>query len=467
MSDARALVRLMDELLFCVRRCGVEVSTAQAIDAVRATATVGLEDRDVLRAALACVLVTRTGDLASFHRAFDEFFSRAGATRTLFERLRALGFSAAEIDVLADLLAREAEVDASGMERLGALLEGGAELDRLMLLAGVSRSLASVSSPMQAGFFAQRIVDRIGTSGAQQKLSALRALLVDALGSRGEEMAAALSLELSRTAEQARERVRARSEESLRVKEGSTASRKSFSALTLTEIAAVRRAVRSFAARLRGAERARQKRARRGRIDPHKTLRRALRTAGVPFSPSRKKRRRDRPKLLVLCDVSDSVRSVATFLLEFTFAAQELFGETRTFVFVSELGETTDLFARQPIERALAVAYGGGVVSVSDNSNYGRMLRAFEQTLLPRVDRRTTVVVLGDGRTNYHDDEAAILGRVRERARAVIWLCPEARASWASGDSAMPRYAKRCTEVVLVRTALDLETAARRILAKR
>ena len=192
-----------------------------------------------------------------------------------------------------------------------------------------------------------------------------------------------------------------------------------------------------------------------------------MRTGGVPFMLARRARRRDKPRLVLLCDVSDSVRSVARFLLELTYAAQELFDRTRTFVFVSELGETTRLFAEQPIATALTQAYAGGVVPVTHNSNYGRMLRAFEERVLGDVDRRTTVVILGDGRTNYQDDAAEVLDAVRARARAVVWLCPEPRAAWATGDSAMPRYAPKCTRVLEVRCARDLETAARLLLALR
>jgi uncharacterized protein with von Willebrand factor type A (vWA) domain len=165
--------------------------------------------------------------------------------------------------------------------------------------------------------------------------------------------------------------------------------------------------------------------------------------------------------MVLLCDVSDSVRAVACFLLEFTYAARELFERARTFVFVSELGETTDLFARESVRVAIAHAWGGGVVRSGDNSNYGRVLRAFEARYLTGIDRRTTVVVLGDGRTNRHDPAAEVLDRVRERARALIWLCPEPRGRWLEGDSAMPRYAPKCTAVYEVRCAADLETAAR------
>jgi uncharacterized protein with von Willebrand factor type A (vWA) domain len=191
-----------------------------------------------------------------------------------------------------------------------------------------------------------------------------------------------------------------------------------------------------------------------------------MRTGGVPCEIVRTRRRRDRPKLVVLCDVSDSVRAAAGFLLEFTYAAQELFERTRTFVFVSELGETTRLFEREPVRVAIDRAWRGGVVGAGENSNYGRALRAFEDRHLRELDRATTVVILGDGRTNYHDASPEVLGRIRARCRALLWLCPEPRGSWAVGDSAMPRYAPRCTAVYEVSCARDLEDAARRLVSQ-
>ena len=135
-------------------------------------------------------------------------------------------------------------------------------------------------------------------------------------------------------------------------------------------------------------------------------------------------------------------------------------------MFVSDLGETTQLFEREPVRVAIDRAWRGGVVRAGENSNYGRVLRAFEARHLSEIDRATTVVILGDGRTNYHDASPEVLGRIRARSRALIWLCPEPRGSWATGDSAMPRYAPQCTAVHEVSCARDLERAARRLVSR-
>jgi uncharacterized protein with von Willebrand factor type A (vWA) domain len=466
--DSRAVTRVVDELVWMLRRAGIRVATSQAIDCARALALVGFENKAQVREALACIVVHDARDRARFDTAFDAFFAPAREARTLWERLGARGFTAEELDVLRALLEDLSRAGADGA-RLGVLVTRGAELDRLLYLAGVSRSLDRMQSELQAGFYTHKVLGELGLPKSYHALFALRAALRDALGERGEGLADAVRDELDRTSEEVRGHVRstfARRKSELENARASLAT-KELALLDEAESAAVRRAVRAFVERLRGGQRVRVRHARRGRIDPHRTLRRAWRTGGVPFVPVRRKKRRDKARLVLLCDVSDSVRAVARFTLELTYAAQELFLRARSFVFVSELGETTELFLREPLPSALAAAYGGAVVSIADNSNYGRVLRAFEARHLAEVNRRTTVVILGDGRTNYQTDAADVLDAIRARARALLWLCPEPRAEWALGDSAMARYAPRCTRVLEVRCAKDLEEAARAILAAR
>ncbi|CAN5252386.1 VWA domain-containing protein [soil metagenome] len=469
MNDARASapLRVVVELLCSLRRARFVISPAVAIDAVRAARAVGFAEKATLRAALAAVVVTRKGERRRFDATFDAFFGGGGRPRTLWERLAGAGYTEAEVGVVREWLSAYAARGDDGMATLGALLEGGAELDRLLLLGGVSRTLRTLTSPLQVGFFTHRVAAEIGATAARDRLRVLRTHLTDALGARGDELATALARELDEVDRSVRAFVderagRAEVEADSRRRVLSRAS----VALDGAELEAVRRAVRTLAARLGGAERTRKLRARRGRIDPHRTLRRILRTGGVPFAPARRRKKRDRAKLILLCDVSDSVRAIATFLLEFVYSAHDLFPGTRSFVFVSDVGETTALFEHERPERAIAAAYGGGVIAVTDNSNYGRALRSFVDRWGKTVDRRSTVVVLGDGRSNFHDPGEDALAELKRRARAVLWLCPEARAEWATGDSAMVRYEAHCTEVLEVRTVEDLEKAARRLVRR-
>jgi uncharacterized protein len=466
------VLRVLDELLWSLRRAGFPISTAQAIDVVRAVAAVGLARRSQVGDAIAAVVVQRVGDRPRFDRELDAFFALASAPsrRTLWERLGEKGFLSSELSILRERMAAIQASGADNLADLSLLMHGGADLDRLLALAGLPRAIDAESAP-ELGFQTHRLLGSLGVAGARRALGQLRSLLRDALGAeRGDALAEALASELERAEEEVRSHVRttyeARVAEVERQRGARTLATAPFSSLDESEIEEVRRAVRRFAERLRGGARVRRRLARRGRIDPHRTLRQALRTGGVPIHLVRKKRRRDRPRLVLLCDISDSVRAAAAFLLEFTYAAQDLFARARSFVFVSELGETTRLFAEEPVRVAIGRAWSGEVVRTGENSNYGRVLRAFEARHLRELDRRTTVVVLGDGRTNYHDSAAHVLDRVRERCRALIWLCPEPRGRWSQGDSAMASYAPRCSAVYIVRTASDLEHAARALVRR-
>ncbi len=471
MPDPRALTRVIDELLWSLRREGFRIATSQAIDVLRAVGAVGLADKGALREAIACVVVDRVRERGRFDSAFDRFFAPERVRHgSLWERLAARGFDESELAELRTLLEGLANASGDSFERLGVLLERGVELDRLLQLAGVSRTLDAVQSPLQAGFFAHRVLQQLEVPRAYHSLGALRARLADALGERGEALADALRKELELAGDAVRDHVRRRIETraaDVQPEGPRRADSATFATLSDEEVAEVTRAVRRFVDKLRGGERVRRRRARRGRIDPHRTLRAAMRTGGIPFAPAHRARRRDKPRLVILCDVSDSVRAAARFMLEFVYAAHELFERTRSFVFVSELGETTQLFARETPSVALGHAYGGSIVSVHSNSNYGRVLRDFEARHLRELDRRTTVAILGDGRTNYHDDAADVLDRIRARCAALLWFTPESRSQWATGDSAMLLYAAKCTAVLEVRCARELEDAARTLLLHR
>lgn len=474
MIDPRALPRLLDELVWVLRRQGFSVAPSQVLDLVRGIRAVGWEDRGAVLEVTASIVLSRAADRPRLDQAFTSFFAREKAPTDLWGRLLGRGFTPDELGALRELfdaMAVGATASAGDSERLGALLEGGAELDRLLQLAGVRRELELLQSPLQVGFAAQRAANVLGLSRARERLAQLRQHLRGALGARGDLLADALGAELDRTGQALREHVQSATLRLRDARRGEAGARRRdeipFAQLSAAELEDVRRAVRAFADRLRGAERVRARRARRGRLDPGRTMRTLARTGGVPFKPARRRRRSDRPRLLLLCDVSESVRAASRFMLELVHAAHEIFERTRSFVFVSELGETTALFEREAASAALAAAYGGEVVPVTDNSNYGRVLRAFEARHLAAVDRRTTVVILGDGRTNYHDASPETLARIGARARALYWLCSEPRAGWASGDSAMPRYAPHCTAVFEVTTARELEAAARTIAQSR
>jgi uncharacterized protein with von Willebrand factor type A (vWA) domain len=467
MGDEQTLVRILDELLWTLRREGFEVSVAQAIDVARAVRAVGLEQRREVLEAVACIIVQHARDRTRFDSAFAMFFASASRGGSLWERLARRGFDDDEISVLRALLTNLGAEDGA----LDLFLEAGAPLDRLLALSGVARAI-DAHSRLQLGSRTHRLLRELGAAGAQQSLLLLRTALVDALGARGSELADALAAELERGQERVRVFVRATQEARIADFKSDETARTldttPFASLADHGIEEVRHAVRRFAQQLRGSACVRTRHARWGAIDLRRTLRRGAQNWGVPVELLCKRSRRQRPRLMVLCDVSDSVRAAASFLLEFAYAAQELFDRTRSFVFVSDIGELTGLFTRETPAVAVARAWrGAGVVRASGNSNYGRALRTFEAQNLRAIDSRTTVVILGDGRTNYQDPAADVLDRIRARARALLWLCTERRGQWTEGDSAMLRYAPKCTAVHEVMCAADLERSARAIITRR
>jgi uncharacterized protein with von Willebrand factor type A (vWA) domain len=193
------------------------------------------------------------------------------------------------------------------------------------------------------------------------------------------------------------------------------------------------------------------------------TLRRALATGGVPFEAKYRGKRPRKPKLVLLCDVSDSVRASARFMLLFVHAVQRLFEDARSFVFVSDLADATDVFRRESARRAVELAYGGGIVRVSDNSHYARVWKRMRADFEHVIGPRTTLVILGDARTNHFDAGERAFAELAARANKVLWLSPEPEGAWRTGDSALPLYAKHAHRVLPVYDLSTLELAAREL----
>ena len=223
------------------------------------------------------------------------------------------------------------------------------------------------------------------------------------------------------------------------------------------ELDRLREEVARLCQKLRTAVSLRPKIQKRGRLDARRTIRASLATGGIPIRLLNRKKKVERPRLVIMLDVSDSVRHVARFMLQFVYTLQELFSKVRTFIFVSDLGETTELFKRHPIERAVDLAFGGAVINVYANSNFGRAFQTFRTRFLDAVTGKTTVLVIGDGRNNYNPPHAGALAEIRARAKRVLWLNPEPPLSWGFGDSAMRDYEPHTDKVVVAHNLASLK----------
>jgi uncharacterized protein with von Willebrand factor type A (vWA) domain len=458
------LPRLLEFTQLC-RKNGLRVSTAEVLDAVRAAQTVGLEDPEHLRGALEATLVKKKSDVDIFDELFELYFFRRGdylkhaEGAPLLESLREAGLSEDEVEALLAMLADEA-ARMQPLARMGLGLRR-TQVEALIRLAGVRIDFDRLQNPLQIGFFTQHVLEALNFRGALDELRAMQARLARKLGeARAQEIA-----ELARqNLEKVRGAVRSyvtheferRNVDYLEQFRKQILAQKPFGAMSEAELVRLRDEVARLARKLKAMASLRRKIERRGRLDARRTLRRALSTGGVPFRLQHKKRRVEKPRLIVLCDISDSVRHVSRFMLQFAYTLQELFSKVRSFVFVSDLGECTDLFKEHEIQRAVDLAYGGGVVNVYANSNFGRAFKQFQERFLDAVTTKTTVLVIGDARNNYNPPEAWALGDIKARARRVLWLNPEPPVSWSFGDSAMSDYEPFCDRVEVVNNLASL-----------
>jgi uncharacterized protein with von Willebrand factor type A (vWA) domain len=443
------------------RKNGLRVSTSELLDMVTATRLTGVADPEILRDALEVTLVKRHADAALFDELFSLYFRRRGEwdraqpgeVPPLVEALRKEGLSDDEIEHLIAMLADEA-ARMSPLARSSLGLRR-TQLEALIRLSGIRVDFSRLQNPMQIGYFTQQLLDALNPQGARAELDALFARLDRRVGAeRAELMARVAGNELGKMRTSLRRYVadefERRNVDYVEQMRQQLLTHKPFGAMSEEELTRLRGEVTRLARKLKQLAALRPRLGRRGRLDARRTLRRAVATGGIPFRLVHKRRRIDKPRLVVLCDISDSVRHVSRFMLQFAYTLQELFSKVRSFVFVSDLGECTELFKENEIQRAVDLTYSGGIVNVYANSNFGRAFRLFEQRHLEAVTAKTTVLVIGDARNNYNPAEAWALGAIRERARRVLWLNPEPPASWSFGDSAMRDYEPYCDRVETV-----------------
>src|SRR5215211_764223 len=212
------------------------------------------------------------------------------------------------------------------------------------------------------------------------------------------------------------------------------------------DLASVHRAVAQLKRRLATLGHEQRGRRKGAVVDVRRTMRASLETGGVPLRLKYRPRRPRRPEIYVLCDVSTSVTSASVFFLSVLHALHDSFRKLRSFVFIERISEVTDVFERERDFRQISqrISREGGVADVSGYTDYGRVWLEFEADISEDLDPRSTVIVLGDARTNGREPHAETFGRVAERAGRTFWLNPEPRLYWNYGDSVMAAYERYC-----------------------
>ena len=211
--------------------------------------------------------------------------------------------------------------------------------------------------------------------------------------------------------------------------------------------------VRKAAKRLASMHSRRRRITKRGLLDVRRTIAANAAYDGFLFHTKWKTTRVERPKVMVICDVSGSVSRVAKFLLLFLYSLQDVLPKVRSFVFSSDMAEVTSLFEQESLEESLTQ-----VIDQWGNkpTDYGKALRDFRDMSLRDIDHRTTVIMLGDARNNNLNGNTEIWQEVYRRSQRVLWLNPEREFSWDTGDSIMSKYAPYCSQVETCNTLSDL-----------
>jgi uncharacterized protein with von Willebrand factor type A (vWA) domain len=450
-----------------LRQNGLKIGVSEALDAVTASSMVGLEDREYFRATLQATMCKRAGDVETFDRAFEFFFS--GAAKTLAGIDASLAQRIAEEGLLEG---DELKMIVAWLERMrlsplteAALAADRARLGQILRNASLQLDFSRMQTSLQTGFFSRRMMVGAGVESMRSDMQAIEAeLQARGVSTRGIQVVARqLGDALRRVEEAARKEVERQSRARLRKPSGGLNDRQ-FHTLSRAEVDRMQRAVRQLAEKLKARLIRRQRSKRRGALNPIRTLRANLSAGGVPMVPHFRMRRPERPDVVVLCDVSDSVRNASRMMLLFTWTLQSLFSRVRSFVFVSDIGEVTKLFKDTTPEEAIDEAVSGKSISVASNSNYGNALATFTRGQLGSITRRTTVLVIGDGRNNYNPSNVWALEDLKRKARRLVWICTEPRSSWGFGDSEMLAYSKACHQTVTVQTLADLEAVAHQLV---
>jgi uncharacterized protein with von Willebrand factor type A (vWA) domain len=436
-----------------LRRNGVRVSLSENMDAFRALRLIGIRDPHLFRNALRTTLVKRASDVKPFEELFDFFFLGIGeAIGALDRRIMAeLGLTPEQFQQMLEQIQRllkEMEGDLSELTR--ALLTGNrGELERLLREAASQEAEAGSLDSFRLTPYT-RMAGRLQLDRVRTEVERFKAML-QMLAESGEDLQNVMRYldermrDLNRLLrEMIQQEQRKRGVEPSDYSQRSSFADKSFAFYTEDDIRRMNDAVARLARRLKNRLSVRRKKASRGRFNVKATLRRNLQYGGVPFQIELDRRKKTKPQVMILCDISDSVLNASRFMLQFVYSVQDLYTKVRSFVFVSDIGEVTKLFEEHEIHRAVETALKGEVIDVFSHSNFGRAFELFFKNYFPAVTSRTTVLIIGDGRNNYNRPNEWVLREIQQKAKQLIWLNPESRMTWGVGDSEMPRYVPYC-----------------------
>jgi uncharacterized protein with von Willebrand factor type A (vWA) domain len=427
---------------FCdeLRGEGVAVGTAELLDAFAAIEAVPWTDRADFREALAATIAKSQEDRRVFELIFERYFFRAAETEALEREIREdrryEGGERLDLEQLREAI-RQAIAQGNDGEMRDAARLAIAAFGRQGEGSGV------------VGVDVQRIRRTLGLQVSRRDSG-------DGDGPRLErEQIQAFERHLRRELERALIARTSKLPPSRPLAELDRALPTS----PTQDLAAVHRAVAQLKKRLATLGHEQRGRKRAAHVDMRRTMRASLETGGVPLRLRYRPKRPRRPEIYVLCDVSTSVTSASVFFLSVLHALHDSFRKLRSFVFIERISEVTEVFERERDFRAISekISREGGVADVSGYTDYGRVWLEFLEQISADLDPRSTVIVLGDARTNGREPHAEVFAHISERAGRTFWLNPEPKLYWNYGDSVMAAYERHCTAAFECWTTRHLE----------
>ncbi|MDQ3680585.1 MAG: VWA domain-containing protein [Actinomycetota bacterium] len=428
---------MLSRFIVELRAAGLPVSLTEDIDAMEAVRHVPLEDRQAFKHALGATLVKSHSHGKAFDAIFDVYFSpqhlgqgpATGAPEELEQWLERAFFD----DDGATMEAAMKAAAAHAVTRFAGMEEG---------------------RPVGGRYYLYRTLRHLDLDGRLERL----------LGSSRQQDGDGLTeLEERLLADEHRARVeRLRSEVEGEIRRRLVADRGpqalartmrvplpedvDFMHASAEDLAALRRALHPLTRKLAARLGRRRRHRRRGSLHFRQTVRHSLSYGGVPAELRFRHPHPSKPEILVIADVSGSVASFSRFTLELVHAMSSQFSKVRSFVFVDGIDEVTHLFeGSQDLGEAVhRVNTEADVIRADGHSDYGRALEVFWARWGREISPKTTVIVLGDARNNYHAAEAWVMAEVARVARRVYWLNPEPRPYWDTGDSVVDQYAVHC-----------------------
>jgi uncharacterized protein len=436
--------RVLEDFVVAARTAGVRISISETLDAARAVKVVGYRDRTLLKDALAVSLAKTAAEKILLEDCFERFFT--------FQFFAAASDRTGKDGDMPSLVQTESSLVRMLME------EDRAGLIAAMTEAARLENTSQIRYFTQRSLFALRILGRMGVGGLDGQIQALGRIDTPAAAAAKVrlESAKAYLVDNVRTYMQNRYDLFARNEGERRLE--SELRLVKLSNLEQRYFARIHNIIQRMVKRLNDLRSRRRKAARRGVLDFKRTLRENISYQGMLFAPSWKKKKIERPQIVVICDISRSVLRTVRFLLLFLYGLSQEVARIRTFVFCTNLVEVSDILGSCPVDQALTRIQGGtDIPLIMGRTDYERSFGDFRRNHLAAVTRKTTVLILGDARNNYNDPHPENLKAIYERCKRLIWLNPEVPAFWGAGDSEIRQYTPYCTTIKECNTLEHIE----------